>query len=187
MEKEYSAYAQVYEQIKQDEGGTLDSYFDGVTNGIAAPLLVKFKDYVSVYDNCNYSSVVCGTSPGVTLLTNNVYKTLSGGYVDYNNFVMDQYVLKDGANVYTRSYNPTYAHIWIDVNGYAKKPNKLGKDLLGMVITKDKILPMGALGTGVEGTCNSAEVTCPGSYGFHGSVSCAGAGCAGSSGLRNRG
>ncbi len=46
-----------------------------------------------------------------------------------------------------------------------------------MVITKDKIMPCGAQGTGVENTCNATEKECLSEYGFHGTGSCAGAGC----------
>lgn len=176
--KDYSILMQAYLQLKQDEGGVLDSYFSGIQT--ATPLLSEFGNYLKVIKNCNYTTdnIICGTT-NVTLNNNDIYKTLSnGGYVNYNNLAYKQYVLADGANFYARSYNIGYALIFIDVNGYAKGPNTLGKDLFGVTFTKDKMMPMGAVGTGLQNTCNSTAVTCPAGQGFEPSNGdCAGAGC----------
>lgn len=174
--KEFSTIVQAYERIKQEEGGDLTSYF--LTQQGAMPLLVKMSNYITVYQRCNYSSYVCGISPNVDLDT--AYKTLSGKYVHNANLSYIQFVLKNGINFYGRSYTPSYTIIFIDVNGYPKGPNVLGKDLLGMIMTKDKIVPMGADDTSLENSCNKTSIGCPYSRGFDdsgGLYDCAGAGC----------
>lgn len=174
--KDFSVLTQVYQSIKYDNGGDLSDYFPSNELGF----IVKFTDYMSVGQNCSaYITDICGSNPAVTLLNNDVYKTLSDGIVHYANLQYKQYLLKDGSNLYSRFYatQTSYMLIFIDVNGYKRGPNTLGKDLFGVNISKDRILPMGAPGTGVEDTCNSNAITCPWTYGFHSSGDCAGAGC----------
>lgn len=175
--KNYSAIAQAYELVKLDEGGDLSQYFDATQNSSATPLFLEMGNYLSTVASCpsvGGNLKVCGYNK---ILDNSTYKTLSGGYIAGDNLFYVQYVLKDGANIYSRSWRRPEALIWVDVNGYGKKPNTLGKDLFGVVLTKDKIVPMGAKGTGVEGTCNSSSFTCPVQGGFHAAQSCSGAGC----------
>ncbi len=176
--KQYAVFSQAYQQIKRDEGGTLEAYFDGTTFGITNNLIKKFPDYLSVIKKCtDFHSNVCGITPAVNLENNDVYKTLSNSYIIYSNFIYHQFILKDGTQVYSRGYDPNYAVIWVDVNGYSKKPNTLGKDLFCMVLTKEKIMPCGAVDAGLGNSCNETPNPCPGARGFHPGGDCAGAGC----------
>lgn len=172
--KEYSTISQIYEQIKQDEGGDLSAYF-AVNNG-TKPIVVKMGDYLSSVESCgtggNYN-YVCGDP--LNSLLSNFYLTLSGQYIDSNNLNFGQYILKDGAQIYFRTWDAGWLLAWVDVNGASKKPNTLGKDLFGITITKDKVMPMGAVGTGSENTCNSTPTTA--GYGVGNNSDTAGAGC----------
>ncbi|PWL81092.1 hypothetical protein DBY21_00090 [Candidatus Gastranaerophilales bacterium] len=60
--------------------------------------------------------------------------------------------------------------ILIDVNGFNKKPNILGKDLFGVtiIISQNKMLPWGADRTGLTGICQNGTkfAGTPINYGF---------------------
>lgn len=173
--KEYSAISQAYLQVKQDHGGDLSEYFDSATNNSILPIINEIGNYLSTLKYCGSTLyTICGI-PSVNV--QNAYKTLSNGYIEQNDLITEQRVLNDGANFYARAYNQNYALIWIDVNGYAKKPNILGRDLFGITVTKNKIIPMGSIGTGVENTCNTTSKTPSYAYGFTGTGDVAGAGC----------
>lgn len=181
--KEYSVISQAYERVKDDEGGDLSGYFIPEDHNAPAQIITKMGQYLLYIKSCNIPyisdySYVCGTGGGVpTVDLYKLYKTLSGGYVYNYNLISGQYILKDGTNLYFRSYNDRGSLIiYIDVNGYIKKPNTLGKDLFGMIMTKDKIMPFGAIGTGLQNTCNTTAIACPGNTDNWGG-DCAGAGC----------
>lgn len=156
--KQYSVISQAYALIKEEEGGDLSQYFDATQDSSALPLLAKMSDKISVLKSCQYFSYVCGfnaSTPSALLTSNTQYKTLSGDYINYHNLVYQQFVFKDGANFYSRNYQSEYAVVFVDVNGYLKNPNTLGKDMFGLIISKAKIVPFGAAGTGLENTCNA--------------------------------
>lgn len=182
--KDYSVIAQAYEKVKQDEGGDLSSYFNSGLNylGGNTEIADKMGKYLAYTEKCNIPNDgvylnICNSNSTVDVT--NFYKTLSGDYFAYYNLGHGQYVLKDGTNLYFRTWNTDgYFGIFVDVNGYKKGPNVFGEDLLGMLVSKDKVMPMGVAGFGVANTCNSTAVSCPDhTYGFHGG-DCAGASCA---------
>ena len=91
------------------------------------------------------------------------YKTLNGNaissaFFDDGGFISTDgtmYLIEQGAQV-----NFTGFLVSIDVNGYKKKPNKMGYDLFMFQITKDgKVLPMGTEGT-YWGTKSQRESYC---------------------------
>ena len=77
----------------------------------------------------------------------NIYKTLNGMSDIYLNVFDDgQFVINDSSLVLIENYN--YLFISVDVNGYNKKPNRLGIDLFMFEIDeKGTLLPMGVKGT----------------------------------------
>lgn len=173
--KEFSTLSNAYDKMKADNGGDLSQYLNRATgSNNNSDFIEEYTSYFSASQRCNYVTFdICGTTTNYSK-----YTTLSGGSFYPENLGYGNTVLNDGANVFFRTYQQGFFLVFVDVNGFWKKPNVLGKDLFGATITKDKIMPMGALGTGVEDTCNSTEITCPGGpYGFHGTGSCAGAGC----------
>lgn len=181
--KEFSVISQAYLQLKNDESGDLSQYFSPTATRAPAAIVVKLGNYLSFVSNCSgqgfYSDyeATCATEPPSSLV--NAYKDLTGNYFNQVAFNCGQYILADGSQIYFRTYNPgNYFTIWVDVNGYKKGPNMAGKDLFGAVATPQKVIPMGASGTGLENTCQAINIFCPSAYGFDDSGSkCAGAGC----------
>jgi len=53
--------------------------------------------------------------------------------------------------------NNTYQIIWVDVNGYKKKPNIVGKDVFGVKVEETGIKPLGFPGDVYENTCNTTS------------------------------
>jgi hypothetical protein len=115
---------------------------DASSWGKLKPILMK---YLNVTKDCGYGtdSTACNT------YSNNIYKT-------YNNkasmrltyFDDGQFVLQDGSLILLENNNSNTMYISVDVNGYKKKPNRLGKDLFMFQITNNgDLLPMGAKGT----------------------------------------
>lgn len=170
--KEYSVISQAYERVKQDNGGYLP--FDASASP-GNTVLLAINLYVKKVADCGGSSNnICGTNPAIS--ANYAIKTLYGDYMDRGNLTYNQFISKDGANFYGRGRSSTDVIIFVDVNGYAKGPNVLGKDIFGATMNNTKIAPLGAQGTGLENTCNSTWVNCSLSAGL-GSTGCAGAGC----------
>lgn len=173
--KNFSEISNVYNLIKQEHGGSLSEYFDGVTQEISRPLMDDFAEkLVSSCKKLN-SGILC------TDVTKNLvdysasYKTLDGDTMHYYNLSYGNLSLNSGALIFFRMHDPNNGLIWVDVNGYQKGPNVVGKDLFGMIVNKEKILPMGAPNTYAQNSCNTTPKTCAGS-GWHTSP-CAGAGC----------
>lgn len=80
------------------------------------------------------------------------YKTLNGKNLDRTYFDDGSFISTDGTTFFIeqgfQAANTTGYIISIDVNGYQKKPNRMGYDLFMFQITKDgKVLPMGAENT----------------------------------------
>jgi hypothetical protein len=78
-----------------------------------------------------------------------IYKNYNGkSSIDVNYFDDGQFVLPDGSLILIENYT-SHNFISIDVNGWKKRPNKLGQDLFVFQILKSngKLVPMGASGT----------------------------------------
>ena len=103
-----------------------------------------------------------------TMELGNHYRDLAGNYIgDSDAHAMDdgQIILNNGMLVMIEDYNQGADKpiIWLDVNGYEKGPNILGKDLYGMLVsTNNTLLPFGSQGSGVEGAgCSDTAISCP--------------------------
>ena len=112
----------------------------------------EMKSRLNVTQNCGDIEYVCGTNPKVAIGEGekNIYKTLSGGHLDVKDLYRNQLLLTNGANIYEGDNQAFISTLWIDINGYVKGPNILGKDLFGVVITPKNILPMGLNGTSLS-------------------------------------
>ena len=79
------------------------------------------------------------------------YKTLNGKTLDRSLFDDGGFITVDGITFFVEqgSQSVTTGYlVSIDINGYLKKPNRMGYDFFMFQITKDgKVLPMGAEGT----------------------------------------
>lgn len=78
-----------------------------------------------------------------------VYKTFNGAADIYlGQFDDGQFVLNDSTLVLIENQNDPNLFISIDVNGYQRRPNRLGQDLFMFEIDeKGRFLPMGVKGT----------------------------------------
>lgn len=176
--KAFSTINQAYNMMKIDNGGDLSDLLERPTGSYyPEPFIDEFSKYLSVQKNClmtvSIISNVCGTTDSI----DQAYKTLSGDALNQYNIAYGNLILNNGSNMFFRAYTQGKFLIWVDVNGYNKKPNTLGKDLFGAIITKDRIMPMGAKNTGLDNTCNATAVYCSSANGFQDWGSCSGAGC----------
>lgn len=116
---------------------------------------------------CGYSTYVCGVYPATPIGKgkDNIYKTLSNGFLDEEDLSQNQFLLENGANVYTRNDLSGVTNLWVDVNGYVKGPNRLGRDLFGVIIAGDRVIPMGTSGSSERKTggsaCNATDTYVP--------------------------
>lgn len=84
------------------------------------------------------------------------YTTYTGKTLSLQLFDDGQFILADGSLVLLESVSADRLYISIDVNGYKKKPNRLGQDLFMFQIdTKGALRPMG-----VDGTAYSSDTYC---------------------------
>ena len=113
------------------------------------PVLMK---YFNVIRDCGLG-FDDADSACVSYMNNaNTYKNFTGTVnFDVNMFDDGQFVLNDGSLILlnnTNSGTDLNTYISIDVNGYNKRPNRLGQDLFMFQLDNDgRLIPMGAEGT----------------------------------------
>lgn len=115
---------------------------------------LKGNDYFEPYTFKNIFKThfnVIKDSNSYLLRTAETYKNYNGtSFIEHHPFNDGQFVLSDGSFIMIENPNSSEKRIFIsvDVNGYGKKPNRLGKDLFMFQINNEgKLLPMGAKGT----------------------------------------
>src|SRR5574344_875502 len=168
--KEYSTISQAYDNLKV-ENGDLTDLFSKDTE--ASVIFQELNKKLSIAKDCgDWYYELCDSPKEI----DKTYRTLNGSYLGYYTLGYHQEILNDGAHIMSRKQENENLILWVDVNGVNNGPNTLGKDLYGMILNKRKVIPFGAIDSGVENTCSKAETTCPTSYGFH-PYDCAGAGC----------
>lgn len=178
--KEFSIISQAYMQFKANNGGSLDEYFTRATgNYFPDPFVDKFTTYFKTSITCLMTTTNINSTCGTNFSLVNFYKTIDNQYIMYPNFDYGNFILVDGTQIYLRTYQGGHFLVFADVNGASKGPNILGKDLYGAVMSTDKVIPLGATGTGLENTCNSSPATCNASnnIGCHDPSNFSGAGC----------
>lgn len=133
----YSKASQAVQLMKQDEGGSLSSYYG---NGWA--FVSVFQKHFKVANSCNSGNCFDTATPGIS------YHTLSGNNGQYSFFCCGQFVTADG--MFFGIQNSTaFSKIFIsvDVNGYTKGPNIFGRDVYVFELLNDNLVPMGGNGT----------------------------------------
>jgi len=144
LKKNYSVFSQVFNRYYLDNGVRLlstDLSFRGLR-----PILFK---YVTRIKECGWGYQ---DAEGVACVAQNdfanVYKTYNGATgVSSSRFDDGQFILPDGTTIFVNTDN-LGVFVSVDVNGYLKKPNRLGKDLFMFELTSNgKFLPGGAKGT----------------------------------------
>lgn len=112
---------------------------------------------------CGSSQYICGVSPQVSVKKS--YKTLANGYLHEEDLSQNQFMLANGGNVYTGIGAGGIIDIWVDVNGYKKGPNTLGRDLFGVVVVGNKVIPMGNINSSAnpygEAVCGRSDAYVP--------------------------
>ena len=115
---------------------------------------LKKRGYFNILIYCGYAY---NDSKAVGCVSFNSEGNVNEVYRNYNNtngfrnnlLDDDQFILMDGSMIFIECGNDrTHLYITVDVNGFKKRPNRVGHDLFMFQIDKNgKLLPMGAPGT----------------------------------------
>jgi prepilin-type N-terminal cleavage/methylation domain-containing protein len=118
------------------------------------PLKQILMNYLNVMVDCGYGwqdSTACIPRYSDETLSSKIYKTYNAKTtLKLQLFDDGQFVLNDGCLIMLENTTSTgyQRFISVDVNGYMKKPNRLGKDLfMFQLMENGELLPMGAKGT----------------------------------------
>ena len=156
LKKAYSVIAQALDMYQAQTGERLKPGDAANWEEMRDIFVLK---YFKVIKDCGrgYINGSCVLNNGWGLEGNSEnYKTLTDGTLNLHFFDDGQYLLNDGmfllleysTSTATTDLKVSDFFISVDVNGYRKRPNKLGQDLFTFQITRDgKLLPMGAQGT----------------------------------------
>lgn len=146
FKKQYSILKQAIWQIKNEEG--LDFSFDSYGSKfkkILASKYITLKDCGAI--NNNTGCVITKENESF-----NHYKGLLGNLIIRSYFDDGGFVANDGTAFFleqgAQAKEQTGYLVSIDINGYSKGPNIMGKDFFMFQITTDgEVLPMGAPNT----------------------------------------
>lgn len=170
FKSDYSILSRAFEAIYLENSDLNFEYFSK-NNYTAFPELQRYlvsvvkKDYVEGYDK--------------TTLLDNKYKDMAGN--PFNNELMDdgEFQLVNGSTIYIENY-ATYGTplmVFIDTNSISNPPNVLGKDLFGLEVVGNRLLPMGTdNGTTVNCGCSNKPCTIS-NFPLYGNLNMAGSGC----------
>lgn len=154
LKKGYSVISQALDMYQADTGERIKD--DG---SLANQELGKnLKKYLKVIKDCGYAYSGEGEDAKGCIPNDSTsreegvasYKTYNGRTSMKSQLFDDsQFILNDGMIILTENIgedNPLY--IYVDVNGYKKRPNRLGQDLFMFQIDENgKLLPMGVKNT----------------------------------------
>ena len=146
LKKNYSVISQAFDmyQAKNEERATRQTFVGKNFKNTIMPYFNVVKDCGSGVFYQNDKCMPKGDNP---------YKTYDGKgsfgiYATY--FEEGSFILSDGSfvRIFHQNWGNTNCFIAVDVNGFAKNPNRAGYDLFVFELTNDgKILPVGAPGT----------------------------------------
>lgn len=147
LKKGASEIAQALNMYQAENG-------DPVTSDIGhrnlKPSILK---YFNVIRDCGFGYTdadrACLKNYGDADKDSKIYKNFNGSNtIDLGRFDDGQFVIADGGLILIENNGVGTVYISIDVNGYNKRPNRLGQDLFMFQIdSKGKLIPMGAEGT----------------------------------------
>lgn len=148
LKKSYSTISQALDMYYVENG---ERFVASNQSRILKPILIK---YIKNVRDCGYGT---DEKSCVYRYDDRDYDTFKDIYKNFNGtndifipyFDDGQFVINDGSLVMIENQpNSFYNYISIDVNGYRKKPNRLGQDVFMFQIMPDgKLLPMGMEGT----------------------------------------
>lgn len=138
-----AAYSKSYQAInlmKNDQGGTLSGYFAART---------FYSEFIKYFKILEKSDPNVPTDPHLVNFYWDLTKTNYTSLPDGGNFLLDdgQFTTADGMLYAIDNTGISKTRLTVDVNGYRKKPNTLGKDVFIFEINNDNLMPMGADGT----------------------------------------
>ena len=152
LKKAYSVIGQALNMYQAENGERIT--YENTTAWQVKPLLMN---YLKTVRDCKFGTEQDDACIPHSISDQNksstVYKTYNGtSVIDLVYFDDGQFVLNDGMLVLiennTRDGKNLRMYISVDVNGFNKKPNRLGQDLFMFQIDKKgALLPMGAEGT----------------------------------------
>lgn len=135
----YSKASQVVQQMKTDNGSDLSMSYGTYGSNFAS----DFMGYFKIIQDCG--QYVCFSATATDL-----YNSLCGAPMANNSiFQGSQFIDATGClwGISWSSVTGAFGKdIVIDVNGYTKGPNVLGRDVYGFSIKGEKLTPMGAAG-----------------------------------------
>ncbi len=148
--KNYSVLKQALDLYQIDHGERLTPevvYTEGLKNN-----LVKYMNVMYDCGQGSFDETACLPNMGSNDERNSkIYKNYNGSNdIELSNFDGGQFVLSDESLILCDTYGSSGSipFISVDVNGFGKKPNRLGKDLfMFQLMENGKLLPMGANGT----------------------------------------
>ena len=154
LKKNYSVFKQVLTHYYADTGEMLTQSTEN-TAADSKRIKEALIKYVSNIKDCGYGwesyDAANNTQSCIPFgKFGSIYKTYNGNNLGGSAGAFDQgqFVLSDGTAVFLNADSPHGTLISVDVNGFEKKPNRLGKDLFVFQLTQDgDLLPGGAAGT----------------------------------------
>ncbi len=149
LKQSYSIIGQALEMYMADNGTRFTPEIS--SGGETKSVLMK---YIKSARNCgsgNRDEGACIGHYDDDEKTSKLYKNFNGTqYIDLTKFDDGQFIMNNGSLVMLEnqgnSPNVAYIFISVDVNGFNKKPNRLGQDLFMFELTKSsdgKLVPMG--------------------------------------------
>jgi len=161
--KAFASISQAHKQIIMDNGGTLA---DAAANN--SDLRNLFKNKMNTVTTCDDASC---TAISLLLLNG----TTASNFASYSMVLSDGTIIGFNFNSSACTHNGWVyntgecAWLIVDVNG-KKKPNQWGKDIYGIWVINNQILPWGANPAGtasssyVESTCSTSGYGCGSKY-----------------------
>lgn len=150
FQKQYSVLQQAILKIKNTDNLNFECENYNGTNGTTFKKRLA-EEYKATKDcgsiNYNVGYVINEDDGSFTY-----YKTLNGKTLERAYFDDGGFITIDGTTFFIeqgrQAYNETGFLVSIDLNGYKKKPNRMGYDFFMFQLTKEgKVLPMGAENT----------------------------------------
>lgn len=147
LKKAYSIMGQALDLYQAENGERIKP--GSISGWGLKPVLMK---YLKIAKDCGHGSMddtACIKNYGLDHEDNSTtYTTFTGNRISLIPFDDGQFVLVDGSLVLLENSSAARLYISVDVNGYNKRPNQLGKDLFMFQIDNKGILrPMGVQGT----------------------------------------
>lgn len=153
LKKGASEIAQALNMYQAENGVPITS---DIGNHELKPEIIK---YFNVLTDCGFghddADTACIKNYGNADTNSTTYKNFTGNNtIDLYKFDDGQFILTDGSMILINNASSAAGasdintYISVDVNGYNKRPNRLGQDLFMFQLDdKGKLIPMGAEGT----------------------------------------